>query len=115
MNTTSTTGPAARVPDVPAVTYADEERVAAFVAVHNLGDWVDLSVRLARDAFPGAKGIVLLMSGEPGEYGERVRLEVATAAEHEERMRQYNDFIARWIDATPPWVTDLMGISLSYL
>ena len=54
MNTTSATGPAARVPDAPPhppVTYADEARVAAFVAAHKLGDWVELAIRLARESF----------------------------------------------------------------
>src|SRR4051794_23059703 len=81
MNTTSATGVAGWVPDVsaqPPVTRVDEARVAAFIATHKLEEWVDAAIRLARDAFPGAKRITLEMFGAPGEYGERLFVDVVT-------------------------------------
>lgn len=93
------------------VTYIDEPRVAGFVAAHRLGDYVDAAVRLARQCFPKAKGFALEMFGEPGEYGERLFVDVTTGAGVDESIRQYHDFIKRWVASTPPWVTDLMGLS----
>lgn len=118
MNTTSATGPAARVPDAPPhppVTYADEARVAAFVAAHKLEDWVEQAIRLARESFPRARAIKVSMFGGPDdeEYGERLILDIAPGVGADQRERQYRDFVRRWIDATPPWVTDRMGIALT--
>ena len=115
MNTTSATEPAAPAPGAPPVSYADEPRIVAFLTAHDLDGWVDAAVRLAWDAFPGAKGIELRMFGEPGEYGERLILDVALAVDRAEGRRQYDEFVRRWIDATPPRATDLMGISRTYL
>lgn len=115
MNTTSATEPAASAPGAPApppVTYADEARVLAFIAAHNLGDWVEQAVRFAWDAFPGAKGMTLEMFGAPGECGEHPFLDVATGTGVGESLRQDRDFVERWIAATPPRVTDLMGVSI---
>jgi hypothetical protein len=114
MNTTSANEALGWTPAAassPPVTRVDEQRVAAFVAAHKLEEWVEAAVRLAREAFPRAKRITLAMFGEPGEYGERLFVEVATGADVDESLRQYHDCVRRWIDATPPWVTDLMGIT----
>jgi hypothetical protein len=114
MNTTSANealGWTSSAPSSPPVTRVDEERVAAFVAAHKLEEWVEAAVRLAREAFPRAKRITLAMFGEPGEYGERLFIEVAHDVSVDESLRQYHDYVKRWIDATPPWVTDLMGIT----
>ena len=116
MYTTSATEPVGWVPDAPPhppVTRVDEARVAAFVAAHKLEDWVEAAVRLARDAFPRAKRIALEMFGAPGEYGERLILDVTPGVDPDAQERQYRDFVRRWIDATPPWVTDQMGIRLT--
>ena len=118
MSTTSATEPAAWVPGAPPhppVTYADETRVAAFVAAHKLDDWVGAAIRLARDAFPDAKRVTLSMVGAPDdeEYGERLILDIAPGVGADQRERQYRDYVRRWIDATPPWVTDRMGIALT--
>lgn len=115
MNTTSATEPVGWVPDAPPhppVTRVDEARVAAFVAAHKLEDWVEAAVRLARDAFPQATRITLSMFGAPGEYGEALDIDVATSVGVDESLRQDRDFGGRWLAVTPPWVTDLLGISL---
>jgi hypothetical protein len=114
MNTTSATGVAGWIPDAsaqPPVTRVDEARVAAFIAAHKLEPWVDAAIRLARDAFPDAKRIALEMFGAPGEYGESLFVDVITNAGGDTLIRQYDDYVKRWIAATPPWVTDLLGIS----
>jgi hypothetical protein len=114
MNTTSPKDVTGWVPDAanPPVTRVGEARVAAFIAAHKLEDWVELAVRLARESFPAATAIKVSMYGGPDdeEYGERLHLEVATGVNGDETLRQRADFVARWIDSTPPWVTDLMGI-----
>lgn len=92
------------------VTYIDEPRVAGFVEAHRLGGYVDAAVALARKCFPKAKGFALEMFGEPGEYGERLYLDVAVGGV-DESLRQRREFVKQWIAATPPWVTDLMGLS----
>lgn len=117
MNTTSATEPVGWVPDAPPhppVTRVDEARVAAFVAAHKLADWVEAAVRLARDAFPRATRITLDMFGAPGEYGERLFVDVILVAGADKSLQQHHDFVKRWIDATPPWVADLMSISTRY-
>jgi hypothetical protein len=68
MNTTSPAGVKGWIPDAsvqPPVTRVDEARVSAFIAAHKLEPWVEAAVRLARDAFPGAKRITLEMFGAP--------------------------------------------------
>lgn len=109
MNTTSATEPAARAPATPLpVSYADEPRITAFVAAHDLGGWVDAAVRLAWDAFPGAKGIAVYVDGEPGTDDERLMIDVAMGARTivAEASRQYDGFVTAWNAATPPQVTD---------
>jgi hypothetical protein len=117
MNTTSPAEATACPPaahGIPPVTYADEARVAAFVAAHKLEEWVEAAIRLARDAFPRAERITLRMFGEPGEYGERLILDVTPGVAHDDGERQYHDFVQRWIDETPPQVTDRIGIALTH-
>lgn len=99
------------LPTLRGVAYIDEPRVAGFVAAHRLGEYVDAAVALARKCFPKAKGFALEMFGAPGEYGERLFIEVAVGVGVDESIRQQHDFVKRWIAVTPPWVTDLMGIS----
>jgi hypothetical protein len=89
----------------------DEARVAAFIAAHKLESYVEASVRLARDVFPQAKQVTLSMFGAPGEYGESLDIDVVIGAGVDESLRQHHEFVKRWIDATPPWVADLMGVS----
>ncbi|HEY1190696.1 MAG TPA: hypothetical protein VGE74_23900 [Gemmata sp.] len=93
------------------VARVDEPRIASFVETHRLNGYVDAAVHLARECFPNAKNITLEMFGEPGEYGERLYLEVATRAGVDEVLHQRSAFVTRWVATTPPWVTDLMGIS----
>ena len=45
------------------------------------------------------------------EYGERLWVEAVTGAGVDESLRQYHDCVERLIDATPPWVTDKLGVS----
>lgn len=93
------------------LTYIDEPRVAGFIEAHRLGEYVDAAVALARQCFPKAKGLVLEMFGAPGEYGERLFIEVAVGVGVDESLRQRREFVTHWIASTPPWVTDLMGLS----
>lgn len=96
---------------VPPVTRVDEVRIAAFIEARRLGEYVDATVRLARDAFPEAKRITLSMFGEPGEYGERLVIEIATKVGVQESLRQYDNLVTELIANTPPWVTDRIVVT----
>ena len=117
MNTTSATEPAARTPDAPAalppVTYTDEARIAAFVAMYQLGEYVEPTIQLAREHFPRARRIAVYVDGYPGTDDERLMFDVAMelGTAPAEAVRQSSVFFRAWNTVTPPQATDWMCFS----
>lgn len=117
MNTTSTTDPIGPTPDalppLPPVTYTDEARIAAFVALYQLGEYVEPTIQLAREHFPRAKGISVCVDGYPGTDEERLMIDAAMGSwtTPAEAGRQFDSLIRAWSAATPTPVREWICFS----
>ena len=86
--------------------------VRAFIDAHGLRKHAETAVRLAREAFPDAKGVTVQVENESDPVTACLVIDVATGLGPVESLHRREQFIRRWLPVAPPEVAERIILTL---